>query len=36
MMMMKIGKRINRVLGSLDDETFMLLSHAAAYERSAT
>lgn len=33
MMMMKIGKRTNRVLVSLDDETFMLLSHAAAYER---
>ena len=31
--LMKIGKRINRVPISLDDYTFMLLSHAASYER---
>lgn len=31
--LMKIGKRINRIPISLDDYTFMLLSHAASYER---
>lgn len=30
---MKIGKRIHRILISVDDSTFILLSHAANYDR---
>lgn len=33
MMTMKLGKRIHRVPISLDDETFLILSHAANYDR---
>ena len=33
MMTMKLGKRIHRVPISMDDETFLILSHAANYDR---
>ena len=33
MMTMKLGKRLHRIAISLDDDTFLTLSHLAAYER---
>lgn len=33
MMTMKLGKRINTIKLSLDDETYLTLSHLANYER---
>jgi hypothetical protein len=33
MMTMKLGKRIHRVAISLDDETYLALSHLANYDR---
>lgn len=33
MMTMKLGKRIHRVAISLDDDTYLALSHLANYDR---
>ena len=33
MMTMKLGKRVHRIAISLDDETYLTLSHLANYER---